>query len=102
MDKYITRGVHDHIPVNIQILLWNMVENREKAISNKQPKDYFNIFTFHQNGNTLQVKYTQERPAFEKAMLINNKILNIPSKVYVIREDDIDFSYYVMLLPDEY
>lgn len=102
MDKYITRGIHDQIPVDIQILLWHMVEIREKDISNKQPKDYFNIFTFNQNGDTLQLKHTQERPAFEKAIVINNKILNIPSKVYVIREDDIDFSYYVMLLPNEY
>lgn len=102
MDKYITRGIHNHIPVNIQLLLWELVEIREKEISNKQPKDYFNLFKFHQDGNKIQVKHIQERPPFEKTILIQNKTLNIPSKVYVIREDDVDLSYYVMLLPDEY
>ncbi|WP_239747541.1 DUF960 family protein [Mammaliicoccus sp. C-M11] len=102
MDKYITRGISDGLPLNIQITLWKMIEMKENDTDNKIPKDYFNIFNLDQKGHTLYVKHKQERPAYEKTWIIPNDISNIPSKVYVIREDDIDCFYFVMLLPNEY
>ncbi|HDR0202277.1 TPA: hypothetical protein QBY00_002827, partial [Staphylococcus aureus] len=52
--------------------------------------------------NQLYIKHKQERPAYVKTQKANiNQPINI-NKVYIIREDDVDLSYYIMLLPNEY
>ena len=54
------------------------------------------------HNNQLYVKHKQERPEYVKIHKANySKAINI-NKVYIIREDDVDLSYYVMLLPEEY
>ena len=64
INRYITRGISEQLSLDLQILLWHMVEEKDN-----QPE---------KNQNAL------------------------PKKVYVIREDDVDVFYYVMLLPEEY
>ncbi|MBZ8173826.1 hypothetical protein FOG26_11785 [Staphylococcus cohnii] len=52
--------------------------------------------------NQLCVEHKQERPDYIK---IHESMFEQPiniNKVYIIREDDVDISYYVMLLPEEY
>ena len=54
------------------------------------------------HNDKLYVKHKQERPEYVKIHKANySKAINI-NKVYIIREDDVDLSYYVMLLPEEY
>lgn len=101
MEQYITRGIHNTIPPRIQALLWRMVEDRDESQQHPS-KDYFNVFIFHQEAHTLHVKHQQERPKYENTITITVIDTYSLPKVYVIREDDIDFSYYVMLLPEEY
>ena len=50
----------------------------------------------------LFIKHKQEWPEYVKIYITNNKQpINI-NKVYIIREDDVDLSYYVMLLPEKH
>ena len=73
MNRYITRGIANNLPNILQHQLWQLVSERE-----------------------------QERPEYAKIHKANySKAINI-NKVYIIREDDVDLSYYVMLLPEEY
>lgn len=54
------------------------------------------------HNDQLYIKHKQERPEYIKTHKANySKAINI-NKVYIIREDDVDLSYYVMLLPEEY
>lgn len=47
-------------------------------------------------------RYLKELGEYIKTHKANySKAINI-NKVYIIREDDVDLSYYVMLLPEEY
>ncbi|WP_145449802.1 DUF960 family protein [Staphylococcus hominis] len=101
INRYITRDISEQLSLDLQILLWNMVKERED-----QPQtDYLHIFRLQEDNNMLSVTHEQEQPVYKLEYSYTNYIKNqnaLPKKVYVIREDDIDAFYYVMLLPEEY
>uniref|UniRef100_UPI0011A45A55 DUF960 family protein n=1 Tax=Staphylococcus hominis TaxID=1290 RepID=UPI0011A45A55 len=80
---------------------WNMVKERD----NHPHTDYLHIFKLQEDDNMLSVTHEQEQPAYKLEYTYTNDVKNqnaLPKKVYVIREDDVDAFYYVMLLPEEY
>ena len=103
MERYITRGIASNLPTTLQQQLWKLVAQRENEQSKELEEiDYFHVFQFHVHNDQLYIKHKQERPEYVKIHKANySKVINI-NKVYIIREDDVDLSYYVMLLPDEY
>ncbi|OEK64234.1 DUF960 family protein [Staphylococcus equorum] len=102
MERYITRGIASNLPEILQQQLWEIVSHREREQSKELDTDYFHIFQFNMYSDQLYIKHKQERPDYVKIHQANYKQLININKVYVIREDDADFSYYVMLLPEEY
>ena len=62
INRYITRGVSEHLSLDLQILLWHMVEERDK-----QPHtDYLHILIYkkmkiysqsHMNKNNLHINW---------------------------------------------
>ncbi|WP_234694198.1 DUF960 family protein, partial [Staphylococcus aureus] len=40
INRYITRGINESIPLDLQILLWNMVKDRDNQLNT----DYLHIF----------------------------------------------------------
>lgn len=103
MNRYITRGIVNNLSPTLQHQIWDLVLQKDTNQSNEQePLDYFHIFQFITHQQKLFIRHTQENPEyFQYTKANDNHQVNI-SKVYVIREDDVDFSYYVMLLPEEY
>ncbi|MVG89924.1 hypothetical protein GO695_06940 [Staphylococcus aureus] len=102
ISRYITRGISEQLSLDLQILLWNMVKERD----NQPHTDYLHIFRLQDEGNNiLSISHEQEQPAYKLEYHYTNYVKNqnaLPKKVYVIREDDVDTFYYVMLLPEEY
>lgn len=103
MNRYITRGIANNLPTTLQHLLWQLVAQREnEQFKELEAIDYFHIFHFNMHNNQLYIKHKQELPEYVKTHKANySKAINM-NKVYIIREDDVDLSYYVMLLPGEY
>ncbi|PTK52718.1 DUF960 family protein [Staphylococcus haemolyticus] len=103
MNRYITRGIANNLPNILQHQLWQLVSEREQEQTKDNTSvDYFHIFQFNMHNDQLYIKHKQERPAYVKTQKANiNQPINI-NKVYIIREDDVGLSYYVMLLPNEY
>ena len=55
--------------------------------------------------NILSITMNKNNPHINWNITIQTMKKNqnaLPKKVYVIREDDVDAFYYVMLLPEEY
>lgn len=101
INRYITRGINESIPLDLQTLLWHMVEEKD----NQPHTDYLHIFKLQEDDNMLSITHEQEQPAYKLEYHYTNYVKNqnaLPKKVYVIREDDVDTFYYVMLLPEEY
>lgn len=89
--KYITRGISENIPLEIQLILWDMV------LSMPVKKDYLQIFELSTNENILTIKHFQEVPPYEKTYKFI-VLEPINEKIYII--DDGEYS--TMLLADEY
>ncbi|MCI2874885.1 DUF960 domain-containing protein [Staphylococcus hominis] len=101
INRYITRGISEQLSLNLQILLWNMVKERD----NQAHTDYLHIFRLQEDENILSITHEQEQPTYKLEYHYTNYVKNqnaLPKKVYVIREDGVDTFYYVMLLPEEY
>ena len=97
--RYVTRGINNKLPIEIQMLVWNCID---ELIESEKDTDYLQVFRFklHISGK-MQVIHTQEQPAFEKVIEIKMKeeYLALDSiTVFVI--DDIDHS--TALLSNEY
>ncbi|KKB25563.1 hypothetical protein I6J04_06290 [Staphylococcus carnosus] len=103
MNRYITRGIAQNLPISLQKQLWKLVAQRENEQSEElEAIDYFHIFQFNMHNDQLYIKHQQERPAYVKTHKANVKQSIDINKGYIIKEDDVDLSYYIMLLPNEY
>lgn len=92
-NRYMTSGVQNEIPVSVQIILWNKIDEL------KIEKDYLQVFELNPiEGGALQIVHKQEEPKYKKvSYLITDKIKSA-IKIYVI-----DAGYYsTMLLATEY
>ncbi|MFB2480304.1 MULTISPECIES: DUF960 family protein [Staphylococcus] len=101
INRYITRGISEQLSLDLQILLWNMVKEKD----NQDHTDYLHIFRLQEDENILSITHEQEQPVYKLEYHYTSYEKNqnaLPKKVYVIREDGVDTFYYVMLLPEEY
>ena len=90
--RYLTRGVDAEIPLNIQVFLWNCIDNMPEE------KDYLQVFNLL-NVNGLQViRHTAEQPEFEMTYVLAEVENPVTAKIYII--DSVD--YCTMLLAEEY
>lgn len=58
INRYITRGINESIPLDLQILLWHMVEKKD----NQPHTDYLHIFKLQEDENILSITHEQEQP----------------------------------------
>lgn len=95
-NRYLTRGIDEQVPIELQIMLWSMVDNMPV-----EEKDYLQVFELssrEKNGVKIQhIHHFQEQPEYsETAELIFP--VPITDKIYII--DDGDHS--TMLFASEY
>lgn len=94
--RYVTKGVRERIPVELQVLMWSAIDS---MIVNK--KDYLQVFALNpreRNGRKMQhIKHSQEQPDYvnEFDVFVDNAV---SEKVYVID----DATHSTMLLAKEY
>lgn len=92
-DRYLTRGVSEEIPLEIQILLWSMI------VGIKIEKDYLQVFKIEPIKNRLlKIEHRQEIPKYKKEHVVVNTGINSKVKIFVI--DDGEYS--IMMLSSEY
>ncbi len=90
--RYLTRGVQETIPPELQLLMWNALETLP------EPKDYFQVFRLSVLNGIQRIEHEQEQPPFKRKYLLPTIETPITEKVYII--DDGDHS--TMLLAEEY
>ena len=97
--KYITQGVDIHIPLPVQLAIWQFIAKR--AEEQKPLMDYLQIFNLTPgtlNGKSVQkIECVQEQPQ-HKVILKVESGFTVNEKIYVI--DDV--KHMTMLLANEY
>ena len=97
-NKFITIGVKENISLDIQLFMWNEIEER---INLKGQVDYLQIFNLTIIDEVLgivEIEHTQEIPEYRNISIIKSKGVRINLKVYVIIESE----YATMMLASEY
>lgn len=93
--KYITRGIQSTLPIEIQLLLWNMIDSMKVT-----KKDYLQVFKFkiiNKDENLIEIQHSQEKPKYINSI---NIVMNINESLTIFCIDDITHS--TMLLAEEY
>lgn len=89
--RYITRGIIDMIPLELQLFMWDCVDRMP------EPKDYFQIFELSDLGSMQRIVHKSEQPEYKMNYFIpTSKALT--AKVYIIDSEE----YSTMLLAEEY
>lgn len=94
--RYVTRGVTERIPLEMQIFMWAAIENMQV-----KKKDYLQVFKLSV-GNTGErkiqlVEHFQEQPDYRKKYKLDT-VNPVCEKVYVIDDE----THSTMLLAEEY
>lgn len=90
--RYLTRGVDAEIPLDIQIFMWEAVDNMP------EPKDYLQVFNLSIENGLQVIKHTSEQPKFEMTYILTALTKAVTAKVYIIDDGD----HCTMLLAEEY
>jgi len=98
--RYATRGVVTELALDIQIILWGLIDAMRDS---GEELDYLQTFelTVRQNaaGETIQlIIHRQERPAFVDATVLRNISTPFNGRIWVIDDE----THATMLLPEEY
>ena len=95
--RYVTKGVMDSLPVELQTLCWNLIDQN---VQKKLPLDYLQIFEFSIEKGNQKLVHRQEEPEERKEYLISPKLRlkSVSQKIWAIDSGE----YQTMLLPEEY
>ena len=89
--RYLTRGVDAEIPIELQVLMWQAVDQMP------EPKDYLQVFRLSEENGLQIVHHTSEQPLFEMTYIVEVK-KPVTAKVYIIDDGE----HCTMLLAEEY
>lgn len=91
-ERYLTREVAERVPINIQLLMWDLVERLEE-------KDYLQIFELIPKGSEfVEITHKQEIPEFTCNYIIKNVGIKTKMKLYIIDNGE----YSTMMFSHEY
>ena len=90
--RYLTKGIDLSIPLDIQIFLWNAVDNMP------EPKDYLQVFNLSVVNGLQIIHHTSEQPEFDMTYILTEAETPVTAKIYII--DSVE--YCTMLLAEEY
>ena len=92
-DRYLTRGIDEKIPIDIQIFMWKAVDNMP------EPKDYLQVFNLTVQNGLQVIRHTSEKPKYKMTYILTSLLTKaVTAKVYIINDGD----HCTMLLAEEY
>lgn len=95
-NRYVSRQVNEVVPIQIQILLWSMID----SLKGKKQLDYLQIFRLKVKGDRVLIEHEQEVPPYKEQYEVEKSKFPIEHdmKIYVI--DSVDYS--TMIFAEEY
>ena len=96
--RYITKGIDDRIPLDVQIFMWQAIEELKGTGEDVDYLQVFNISVADEIDNTLRIIHSQEIPEYKKIWVIKASESCYDDKIFVID----DGTHSTMLLSEEY
>ena len=92
-NRYMTKEIAENLPIEIAILLWNLIDDLTTE------KDYLQLFEINPIGlGVVEIVHKQEVPEYESRIYIQNHKIKDQLKIYVI--DNVE--YRTMMFSNEY
>ena len=92
-NKFMTIGVKENISLDIQLFMWNEIEERINAGNQVDYIQVFNISVIDEVRGIVKIEHIQEVPEYKKTLIIKSNL-----KVFVTFESE----YATMMLASEY
>jgi hypothetical protein len=97
-NRYMTKGINYEIPLELQLFMWNCIDELKEQGKELDYLEVFNIKQISKNDKVnIIITHSQEVPEYEKKYMIYAD-KPIDAKVFVID----DRTHSTMLLADEY
>lgn len=90
--RYLTRGVDENIPVELQLFMWKAIDHMP------QPKDYLQVFRLSESNGLQCILHNSEQPEYEMTYILPSTEKPVIAKIYCIDDGD----HCTMLLAEEY
>ena len=90
--RYITRGIDNNIPIELQMFMWEAIDRMP------EPKDWLQVFNLSIENGLQVIKHTSEQPKFDMTYILTALTKAVTAKVYIIDDGD----HCTMLLAEEY
>lgn len=98
IERYMTRGIQDDVPMEIQLFLWELQTEIRK---NSKEIDYLQVYDLEVKEGRQKVRHTSEEPEYEKEYVIQIEE-PMTAKIFIIEDDYGDKLVETMLLAEEY
>ena len=59
--RYLTKGINEEVPLNLQILLWSMIDS---TLIEKDYLQVFNLKILNKNANLIEITHRYEVPSY--------------------------------------
>ena len=90
-NRYLTCGIDSKIPLDLQLFMWECVDQLPLK------RDYLQVFDLEQVGTMQSITHRSEEPEYRKVYLLPSE-KPITEKLYIIDDGD----HFTMLLASEY
>lgn len=96
--RYVSRGINNEIPIDVQIFMWKLIEELKDTIEDVDYLQVFTISTVDGSENKIRIIHSQEIPEYKKIWIFKASKPCNDERIFVID----DGSHSTMLLADEY
>ena len=96
--RYVSRGINDEIPIDLQILMWQLIQELKDTIGDVDYLQVFTISIVDESENKVRIIHSQEVPEYKKIWIFKASEHCNEEKIFVID----DGTHSTMLLADEY
>lgn len=96
--RYITRGVGNRIPLDIQIFIWQLIEDLKDTVGEVDYLQVFDISIADETEETVRIIHSQEVQQYKKIWIVKASEPCDNEKIFVIDDD----THSTMLLAEEY
>lgn len=96
--RYITRGIANNVPLDLQIFMWQLIEDLKDTIEEVDYLQVFDISVIDEIENKVRVIHSQEVPEYKKIWIIKVNEPCSNERIFVID----DKTHSTMILAEEY
>ena len=96
--RYITRGIASNVPLDLQIFMWQLIDDLKDTVEEVDYLQVFDISVIDEIENKVRIIHSQEVPEYKKIWIVKVSEPCNNERIFVID----DKTHSTMILAEEY